>query len=191
MSPRVNIVNRTVLLLLALLLIAAGVLGLILGFGGFGASRSTTAVLPVELRSFPADQPWFWWAVAAGCLLVALLGLWWLLAQLKTERIGRLDITTDDRAGSTTVHSSAITNAVEAEAQGIAGVSDATAHVRGESERRLVLSVDLDDNADLATVRAHLEQQTVPHLRRALDDPTFAVDIELRPGAKRSARALA
>jgi hypothetical protein len=182
MSRRVNSANRAALALLGLLLTAAGGLGLATGFGAFGRARADSPVLPGRLRTFATDTPWFWWAVAAACVLIALLGLRWLLAQLRVDRLHRLDLTTDERDGLTTLHAGALTDAVQDEVRGIRGVSGASAHLRSEPSRRLVLAVDLADYADIADVRRRLEQDTVSHVRQAIDDPGFPVDIELRPG---------
>ena len=51
------------LFLLGLLLVAAGGLGLALSLGAFGDWRAAYPVLPEEVRTFPDEQPWFWWAV--------------------------------------------------------------------------------------------------------------------------------
>jgi hypothetical protein len=184
MSARVNGVNRTLLGLLGLLLLAAGGLGLAVSFGALGDAG--TPVLPQAVRDF-AEQPWFWWAVAGICLVLALLGLRWLLAQLQTDRVGRLDLTSDDRDGLTTVHAGALTDAVEAEAEGLRGVSGASAHLLDRGGGRLVLAVDLAEYADIAEIRQTLEDRVVAHARQAIDDPDLPVDIELRPGKARSA----
>lgn len=186
MSSRVNGVNRAVLILLGLILVSAGVLGLTLGLGAFGDARASDPVLSPRVRSFSADYPWFWWAVAGACLLVALLGFWWLLAQLRVERVSRLDVTTDDRQGLTTVHSGAVSDAVEDEVRSIRGVGDVSAHFRGSGTQRLSLTVDLAEYADIAEVRRTIETQTVLHVRQALDDPTLPVEVQLRPGSSRT-----
>ena len=185
MSSRVNGVNRTVLGLLGILLLAAGVLGLAVSFGAFG--NSGQPLLPQGMRDYARDQPWFWWAVAAACLVIALLSLRWLLAQLATDRVGRLDLTTDDRDGLTTVHSRALTDAVGAEVEEVRGVVGASAHLLDRRGRRLTLTVDLAEYADIAEIRQTLEDRVVPHARQAVDDPAMPVDVELRPGTARSA----
>jgi hypothetical protein len=185
MSARVNGVNRTLLGLLGLLLLAAGGLGLAVSFGAFGDVGAP--VLPQGVRDYANDQPWFWWAVAAACLVLALLGLRWLLAQLSTDRVGRLDLTTDDRDGLTTVHAGALTDAVEAEVEALRGVAGASAHLLDRGGRRLTLSVDLAEYADIAEIRQTLEDRVVGHARQAIDDPNLPVDIELRPSKNRSA----
>lgn len=184
MSSRVNGVNRTVEGLIGLVLLAAGGLGLALGFGAFGDDQQP--LLPQRMRDFAQDQPWFWWAVAAGCVLLALLGLRWLLAQFSTDRVGKLDLTADERDGLTTVHAGALTTAVETEAEGVRGVTGASASLRDQRGRRLNLVVDLADYADIAEVRQVLEDRVVAHARQAVDDLELPLDIELRPGSTRT-----
>lgn len=184
MSSRVNGVNRSVLTLLGLVLLAAGGLGLAYSFGAFGDGEHP--LVPQGMRDFTQDQPWFWWAVAGGCLLIALLALRWLLAQLQTDRVGRVDLTTDDRDGLTTLHASALTNAVETETEQLRGVVGASAHLRDQRGRRLTLGVDLADYADIAEVRSAVEDRVIAHARQAVDDPDLPVDVELRPSASRS-----
>lgn len=188
MSTRVDRADRAVLALLGLLLLAVGVGGLTVGLGGLGADRVGSPVVPDELSRFVADTPWFWWAAAAACLLVAVLALRWLLAQLRTDTVARLDLTTDPGEGVTTLHTSALTTAVEDAATTIRGVHRAAARVHDEHGERLHLTVDLGEHADIADVRAQLEEQLVPDLRRAAG-ADLPVDIDIHPGRGR-ARAL-
>ena len=185
MSSKVNATNRSVLALLGLLLIAAGALGLALALGAFGSGPKKVSLLPGSVRRYPGDHPWFWWAVAGGCLLVALLALRWLLAQFHTDRTSRIDRTTDARTGYTIVHAGALNEAAADDARTIAGVTDASAHVSHDPPR-LQLQVNLADYADLTVVRDQLESRTVAHVREAMSDESFPVDIELRPGASRT-----
>ncbi len=101
--------------------------------------------------------------------------------------MGRLDLTADERDGLTVVHGGALTDAVEDEATALRGVSGASAHLRDSHGRRLSLTVDLSDHADIAEVRDALEGRVVGHARQAVDDPDLPVDIELRPDRVRAA----
>jgi hypothetical protein len=186
MSRRANVVNRVVLTVLGLLLLAAGGLGLALSVGAFGESRADDPVLPEDVRTFPDGRPWFWWAVAGVLLLIAVLALLWLLTQLKTDRTTRLDLTTNARDGYTALHASALTNAVEDEALGIPGVTSVSAIVREHRGKHLFLRVDLADSADIDGVRTRLENEVVAHLREGVGDTRFPVSIELRPGASKT-----
>lgn len=180
MNNDVGAASRTGLGLLGLALLVAGGLGLATAFGAFGAERADEPVLPMAVRAYPAQHPWFWWAVAGGCVLVALLALRWLASQLPIERITRIDRTENGREGYTTVHSGALTEAVEYDAQQIPGVSGASAHVATHPSR-LSLRVDLAAYADIPAVRHQLQSRTVAHVRQALDQDDFPVEIELRP----------
>lgn len=186
MSSRGNAINRAVLTVLGLLLLAAGGLGLALSVEVFGARRATYPVLPQEVSTFPDGRPWFWWAVAGVLLLIAVLALLWLLTQLKTDRTTRLDRTTIARDGSTTLHASALTNAVQDEALAITGVTSVSAAVHEYRGQHVLLRVDLAEYADIDGVRTRLENEVVAHLREAVGDPHFPVTIELRPGTSKT-----
>ena len=190
MSRHSNVVNRVVLTVLGLLLLTAGGLGLALAVGAFGESRADNPVLPEEVRTFPDERPWFWWAVVGGLVLIAVLALLWLLSQLKTDRTTRLDLTTNARDGYTTLHASALTKAVEDEALGIPGVTGVSASVREHRGKHLFLRVELADSADIDEVRTRLENEVVAHLREGVGVPRFPVTIELRPGASETPQRL-
>jgi hypothetical protein len=192
MRGRVDTVNRVLLLLLGLLLVVAAGLGLAVSLGAFGEIRATSPLFSGELRTFPDDKPWFWWAVAGVALLIALLSLWWLLAQIRTHRVSRLDRTTDAREGYTTVHAGALTRAIEDEVGDIPGVTSASARLRDRPQLGLALVVDVTDTVDIDKLRTHLEDVVVAHLREAVDEPDFPVNIELRPDLGRTpARSVA
>ena len=186
MSSRANTTNRTVLIVLGLLLAAAGVLGLVLSRGGFGEDEATRPVLTDELRDVAADSWWFWPALAALCLVLAFLGLRWLLAQVRTDRLGHMDFTDDARDGTTNVDAAAITRALADEVDDLPGVSGASARLRARHGPRMDLVVDLTRRADVARIRSQLETEVVPRLRQALDDPQLPVSIQLRPGKNTS-----
>lgn len=179
MTARVGAANRTVLALIGLILLAAGVLGLALAAGVFGRQRADQPVLSQAVRTYPHGHPWFWWAVAAAAVIIALLALKWLMTQLGTDRANRIDRTTDAGEGYTVLHAGALTDAVEDDVTSIPGVAGATAYV--SHPLAVNLRVDLADDADIDRVRSALERGTVPHLRQALNQDDVPVRIELRP----------
>ena len=186
MSTRADVINRVVLSLLGLILIAAGGVGLALSAGVFGAGRATYPLLWTEVSTFPDGRPWFWWAAGAVLFLVALLALLWLLTQFKTDRTSRLDCTTNARDGYTTLHAGALTHAVEDDALDIVGVTRAAANVYKRRGQEVFLRVELADSADLGEVRSRLEGEVVTHLRSAVGDTQMPITIELRPGASKT-----
>jgi hypothetical protein len=184
MNTRVDALNRVVLTVIGLLLVAAGALGIATGAGAFG--KAHTPLLPGGARDFARTTGWFWWAVAGGALILALLALLWLLDQLRTDRASRLDLTTDDRDGVTMVHSGALTDAVAQETESLRGVTGASAQIRDRHGKRLLLAVSLSDRADIGELRRTLEGNVVTHARQAIEDPALPVDIEFRRGRNRS-----
>lgn len=194
MSTRVNGANRAILTLLGLLLLLAAAAGLIISFGvraigGLTLPRPDRPVLPGGALRAANNSPWFWWVVAAACVLIALLALRWLAAQLATDRIRQLDLTTNDRDGMTTLDAGAVGEAAADEAKTIRGVDDASAHLRTRPGQELVLGLDVAEYADLNTVRNQLEQTVVAHTRQAIDEPDLPITIELRPTNNRRAVA--
>lgn len=182
--------NRAVLLILALLLVAAGVIALLVGFNLFFLAPGSS-VLPGSATSWVSRQPWFWWVLAAVGLVVALLALRWLIAQLTTDGVGSLDMTHGSgQGGRTTVRSSGVTEAVEDDAESILGVERASARMAGHDAHRLELTVTLSSDADIPRVRRELEDRTVAHVRQALDDPSLPVQLELRPSVRAVSRSL-
>lgn len=190
MNSRATRTNRTMLIVLGLLLAVAGALGLVLSRGGFGEQNATRPVVSDELRDIAADSWWFWPAAAVLALVVAYLGLRWLAAQVSADRLGHMDFTDNPRDGTTTVDAAAITRALADEVDELPGVSGAAAHLRARRGTHLDLVVDLTRRADVAQIRAQLETEVVPRLRQALDDPQLPVAIQLRPG-KNTSRDLA
>ena len=189
-TRRVDGVNRVVLLILALLLLAAGVLALLVGFNLFLLAPDS-AVLPGSATSWVSQQPWFWWVAAAVGLVIALLALRWLVAQLTTDGVGSLDLTHGSgQGGRVTVRSSGVTEAVEDDAESVLGVERASARMAGHDAHRLELTVTLSSDADIPRVRRELEDRTVAHVRQALDDPSLPVQLELRPSAHAVNRSL-
>ena len=179
--------NRVLVALLGLLLLAGGVLALVRSFGGFGARLADDRLLTdAQTRFAERASPWFWVAVAAVTLLVALLALRWLLAQLRSDRIGDLELEPDPRKGATTLHPGAVATAVCEEVESYRGVRGARARLlHDERSPDLVLDVDLDDRADVAATRRRIESEAVPHTRQALGLGELPTRLTLRPAPAR------
>ncbi|MGB8381347.1 MAG: hypothetical protein WCG47_08870 [Dermatophilaceae bacterium] len=186
-SAAPDAVNRTVLLVIGVLLAAASALGLVAGIWGLPGARPDDPVVPAGWAAYTHDHAWVWWAIAVVCLLVAWIGLRWLLAQLRTDRLARMDLTADARDGLTVVHAGAIGDAVQAQASRVPGVARASASLQGSARPRLHVVVDLTHRADIAQVRDALETGVVDDARNALGQPQLPVELELRLARARSA----
>lgn len=186
--------NRTALLLLSVLLIAAGGLGAAAGYGGFGSSieKRTLTNNPVW-RYVGAHGDWVWAAAAVLALLVLLAALRWLVALLvSTDRIGDIRITSNDSAiaGRTRLAGSALTEAVAEEIETYRGVDSATAYLIGDpDEPELVVTVVLLGDANFAAVRSRIETGAIPHARTAVGDESMPITLNLGVSGHRSARA--
>ncbi len=189
MTSRIDRINRGVLAIVGLVLLLAGALALVLGTSLFEINRADKAVIPGGVSTFIGDNPWYWWALAAGCVVVALLLLQWLIAQFHTNRLPRLNVEPDRSDGETVLEAHAISDAVESEVEAISGIRSASMRLLGtQSSHRHQLTVLLDERADINAVRSRLSRQTVPNLRRALDFDGPQLDIRLALPARRRRR---
>ena len=180
MNPRADTVDRIVLAVLGLLLGAGAGAGLAAGLGVWGSDVAHRPVLDPTVRDFADHTGWLWAAVAATGVLVAVLACRALITQLRTDRVRVLQLEPDSRTGSTTIPTSAFTDAVAAEISGYRGVRRATARTVGTAARpRVVLHVDLSDRAPLGEVRRRIDADAIAHLRAALHDPGLPVQLEL------------
>lgn len=183
--------NRTVLTLLGLILLAAGVAGALLSFGVFGADPAHAELLDNFLCAYiGANSGWFWIAAAVGGLLLIVLGFRWLIAlSFSTDRVNELPVAGNRERGQTTLTSSALTAAVTEEIEGYRGVHSANARVIGDiSAPRLVLEVALEDTAELTAVRDRIVDEAIAHARQALDAPALPVIVDLSITDKHESR---
>jgi hypothetical protein len=168
-TPRIDRVNRVVLGLLGLLALSAGVIALCVSFGAFGDKDSRRSVLAPVARSWVHDNgAWFWPVAAVAAGVVALLGLWWLIAQTSTSTVRRYRLPGMQRTDSTTVHGPALLSAVCDEIEAYPGVRAASGTMAGSARRPLMrLTLDLEENASPGGVRRRVEQDALRHARQA------------------------
>ncbi|MFC5745075.1 alkaline shock response membrane anchor protein AmaP [Actinomadura rugatobispora] len=174
--------NHVGLALLGLVLLVAGILGLARGLGAFGRDAAADPLITDAMRRYAAGQGWFWPAVAAGGVVLALLGLAWLLAQARSERLPGLALEPDPSAGATRVSGQAVTATLEEEIAEYPDVQGVRAHLLGTSRRpRLNLSVAYGGRADLDALRRRIGEEAVPRLRVALERESLPAVVKLRP----------
>jgi hypothetical protein len=174
--------NRAMLILFAIALIAAGVVGALAGFGALGPVTKHGELPANRVGAyFGRHGDWLWPVIAAIALIVALLALRWLLALLfSTDRAGDLPITGDRSAGRTTLAAPALTDAVATEIDSYPGVHSARARLIGDPlAPTLVVTATLEESADLPGLRRRIEANAVAHARQALADPDLPVRLDL------------
>jgi hypothetical protein len=183
--------NRVTLLLLAVLLIAAGAAGGAASVGAFGTRVLHTAVIDNRASSYiGAHSLWLWPAAAGVALAVALVSLRWLLALLfSTDRSGDLAVPGDTAGGQTTLDKLALTEAVTQEIESYRGVHAARARLIGDpGDAELVVTVTLEETADLAALRKRIETAALAHARQATGNPSMPIQLDLRVTTKRATR---
>ena len=174
--------NRTALILLGLLLLAAGGAGMAASTGVFHAAFSRGTLLANPASSYIGQHGgWLWPAIAGGCLLLALICLRWILALLaSTDRTGDLTIPGDTRQGTTILHPAAVTDALTREISAYHDVDAVKGRIIGSSrDPQIVLTVSPSDSADLPALHQRIETGALAHARQALDKPALPIQLDL------------
>jgi len=184
-------VNRTVLTLLALALIGIGGYGLARGYGAFGEEQAADPVLGDDVRDFVSrNADWFWPLAAVLSLLLAWLGLRWLLAQISTPTVHRLPVRADG-PGHTELSAPGATAALARDIEDYAGVRGARARlVSDHPVPEVEVTVDVHDDADVPGVRRRIEEHALARFRAALElqDLRTQVHVRLADRAGRTVR---
>lgn len=181
--------NRIVLLMLGLLLVAAGA-GVLLAAAGILAVVEP-GVLYERLAAAAQDHPEQWAAgLTFGALLVALFGIWLVRRQLKIRRGGRLSTVTLARQerGRTSLQATAVTRATAADLRGRRGVVNS--HVRMVtfgSRPRLLVSLSIDADTEPRTALGQVEE-VYERVCRLLGKQEVHVDTVVQPTAEVSRR---
>ncbi|GAA2434614.1 hypothetical protein GCM10010191_56390 [Actinomadura vinacea] len=173
--------NHVGLTLVGLILLAAGAIALARGLGAFGRAAAADPLITDAMRRYAHDQGWFWPAVAAAGVLLALLGVAWLLAQARSERLPGLALEPDPSGGATRVSGKAVAATLEEEIAEYPGVRGVQVRLVGTSARpRVHLSVAYGENADLDELRRRIGGEAVGRLRNALELGPLPAVVRLR-----------
>ena len=178
--------NRLIGTVVALALVAVGVLGLARSYGIFGFSDRAMddPILLRQVRDWIADNDWwFWWAALAVALLLAYLGWRWLRVQLlPSPSLNELTVAATE-TGRTTVPSRALADAVTRQVEDDPEVTDARVRVVGsEREPALDVRAAVADGADLSGVRSRVEGEAVDCARSALERADLTAMVRYRLG---------
>jgi len=163
-------VDRFVLCVLALLLIAIGVVGLLAATGVLTVSDPST--LYSSLTQTTVTVTWWWIAAIALGVVLALLGLVLALRQLTRPGGPPLETIVVDQAqrGRTTVKARAVARAVEQDLARLPGVVGSRVQLLPNGTPvRLRAALDLRSDADVNEVRSRATQP----LERATDSLGF------------------
>ncbi|GLW25193.1 alkaline shock response membrane anchor protein AmaP [Microbispora triticiradicis] len=182
--------NRTGLTLFGLVLLAAGGLALARALGAFGGDAARRPVLDAGTTSFAATTPWFWPVVAAVGVVLALVGLAWLLALLRVDRPRRLRLESG-ASGVTEVDAYPASAALAEQVSAYPDVRRAHAVLRGPSDDpHLDLGVSAVAPADLGALVTRLHEEAVPGLRTTLGLRRLPTLVRLRLASGRRTRVV-
>lgn len=179
--------ERILTVLIGLLALLGGAAVVAVGAGWLGTYRANRSLVdPIALdwlsRNALASRLG---AIVLGVLLL-WLGLWWFFRSLRPE--GRPDLELDD---DLVVTSSAISEAVRADAETIDGVGRARVRAVGDSDNpALRITLWLSEGTDLKRVWEQLDLTVLARARESLgvDVLPTAVRLELDTGAPQRVR---
>ncbi len=181
-ARRADRVNRAVLTVIGLLLLAGGAVGLAYSLGAFGEDRARRHLLSDQVHRFIRhNQTWFWIAVIVGCLILAALAVRWLLFQAKPQpTVGDFSYPLAEGEGKTSVSARAVVDAVVADLSGEPGVRKAGARLRQQDPLVIDAWVDYDSASYVPAFRQSVQERIVPRLRQSLEVEDATVTLELR-----------
>ncbi|MDN4645191.1 hypothetical protein [Arthrobacter sp. PsM3] len=176
MRQTAGTLNRIWLAVLGILFVAAGAALLLQSNGTLHALLNTArfweSVVTGDLHAFFA-QPW----VAAFLLLIgvilAVLGLLWIIAQIpRKNTAGAYRLHDDGSQGFTLCDPSVLAAAVESRINALPGVVSSAVLLRGTaSAPDLSLRVTVNDRADVQDVIHRIQTSTLRELSYALEAP--------------------
>ncbi|UGT41671.1 alkaline shock response membrane anchor protein AmaP [Nocardia yamanashiensis] len=170
--------NRTLLAVLGLLLLAAG--GYVMA-----AQRGWLSWVDRSAALTPGDAPpprWVFYATITAAVVLGLLCLRWLSAQLfRLPSAVEWQLADENSAGSTVLSSKTAAAAVAADIESFDRVDSAAAWLSGPGRApELHLIVTVEPDADLTELRRRILGEAVPRLREALEVGVIPVTMELR-----------
>lgn len=175
-------INRIMLTLFGLLVLAAGGAAMAASTGVFGTSFAHQAPLANRVGTyFGRHGGWLWPAIAVGCLLIGLACLRWVLALLASnDRAGDIVIGASTDVGTTLLRPTALVDALTSEVSAYHGVDSAKGRVIGDGrDPEVVLTVITAQAADLQALHHRIETEAFAHARRAVGKPSMPIQLDL------------
>lgn len=173
--------DRSLAVLLGVLLTAAGVLVALLSYHVFGVARAGRPLLDPMIVELLRAQPLVARCVAVGGgVLLVLLGLTWAARSVRPERRPDLLLEGDRPETRIVVDATATADAVAAQAAAVPGVRRARARLVGtEQAPALRLTLWLTEDADVRSVVDRIDDTVLAAARRSLDLAALPVAVRL------------
>lgn len=201
MGATLRAVNRVLLALTGVLLLALGLTALFGGFdlpqrlnvsmpSGWPWTTPQDVVLPDADRTRWRSEGWWWPTVLAVLGALVLLLLWWLLAQLRRHRLGEVLVESGDGEGAL-LRGKALENVIESEAASLPGVDRATVRLAGRrTAPRASVSLMLSAHAAPGPVLGRLTDEALEHARESVALEALPAEVRLRATKHRPERVL-
>ncbi len=186
--------NRSLLTLIGLILVLAGLVIGVLGLGLL-ANRTPLAVPSPGDPLLPPNlslAPWVPYVVIVVAVLIGLGCLRWLLAQTSRRPVAQTwRLPTEAGQGRTEVNADIAAAAFVAEVQTYPGVARAAAHITGNHGQPAVhLTLTTTDQAPVGELRERIDTIALPRLRQALELDSVAAEVLIRLGTQQPANRL-
>ena len=176
--------NRIGLGLVGLALLLAGAALATVSLGVFGDDNAGQPIYPSQAQRYIHQHSWIWSLVAAAAIIIGLLCVRWLIVQPRRDTLRRIridsDRTSEPGAGRTLLLSAAVANLVEDELAAQSGARRVSAALSGSPDQpEIWITLVADPGADIAHLRDHLSETTLPSIRSALGQPQLAAYLSI------------
>lgn len=178
--------NRTLLAVVGIILLAGSAFALLTAFGVLRLLRRDQPLTP-PILSLPT---WASYVAVVAAVLLGLLCLRWLIAQTQRQpKTGVWRLEDEPSGGATRLDAQSAVDPLVEEVESYPGVHRASARLSGTASRPMLhLVVGCEDTADITALRRRIDSEAVPRLRQALDLPVLPADLLLRLDDGTSAR---
>lgn len=186
-------VNRVVLGVIGLVLVAGGGSVLAVGLGASPPSwwvhdGKRDVLLSDADRSRWRDEGWFWPTVIAVLAVCLLLALWWLVAQLRRRRLAEVLVETGDGEGAL-LRGRALESVLVGEAESLEGVQRAGVFLTGRrTAPEARVSLLLEPHATPGEALHGLSAQALRHARESAGLARLPAEVRLRAVKHRAER---
>jgi len=178
--------DRVAALVAAVLMLGLGLLAIVWWSGRW-------SVLPDQIDAGELlgglGQPWWPWVAGIAGLGLVTLGVWWLAAHLRSQKVGRLALPGSSKEGRLTADARPVAKAAGEALGKVRGVRSSRAtisHGRGQIVARLTATIDPD--ADLRLV-AEAADRVSADLRQVLGREDVSCLVQLKVSSRTSSLA--
>jgi hypothetical protein len=174
--------NRALLALVGLVLLAAGTFGLLVGLGALDGLLPGLDPTKPLIASGTHTGLWAPYTAIVAAVIIGLLCLRWLLAQvLRRPPASTWQLHADPARGFTRLPADAAADGLAADIETYPGVHTASADLTGTREHpTLQLAVTTEEGTSITALRDRIAAHALPRLCQALEVETMPAELLLR-----------